>query len=325
MSAFLDLLNDIASDRVDKEDSLKRCSGVVESIVDNTDGGKAVVRCMNRSLTLLNKTGEILEVGDSVWVHYWGNLANGYIALRNGLPNSRGGGGGSFHITNAVAMLETQASLYTVATEVVDVDVENAIRVKYGDPENIIIASQIPIIVSNYNNTNTIAEIYSFVSAIQSGLLSTERIFDDGTNTVGIYTSVIGTYNGSWLWGADVLYQSPRTIQNVNGSNIYNICLSNDNYTLRKSDGTKAYFSTFTELGFALLTSEIQSPTTEMPYGYAVCKAVCIAKYDNDNSATAISKISARTINIPFESEAEYNYAVCTLTRSEIVPSNGGD
>ena len=324
MSAFLDLLNDIASDRVDKEDSLKRCSGVVESIVDNTEGGKAVVRCMNRSLTLLNKTGEILDVGDSVWVHYWGNLANGYIALRNGLPNSRGGSGG-LSISNAVAMLETQASLYTVATEVFDIDVENAIRVKYGDPENIIIASQIPIIISQYNSTNTIAEIYSFVSSIQSGLLSTERIFDNGVNTVGIYTSVVGTYNGSWLWGADVLYQSPRTIQNVNGSNIYNICLSNDNYTLRKSDGTKAYFSTFTELGFALLTSEIQSPTTEMPYGYAVCKAVCVAKYDNDNSATAISKISTATINVPFESEAEYNYAVCTLTRSEVIPSNGGD
>lgn len=323
MSSFIDFLKDVAEDRMEAEDSLKRCSGVVESIVENTNGGKAVVRCMNRSLTMLNKTGEILSVGDSVWVHYWGNLANGYIALRNGLPNSSGGA--SFSISNAVAMLQTQASIYTVATEVFDVDVENSIRAKYGDPSNLIIASGIPIVVTALNDTNTIAEIYSTISAIPSGVLSTERKIEVGDVETGIYTSIIGSYSSGWSWGADVLLQIPITVGNVEGTNIYNICYtSSDNYTLRRANGSKAYFTSFTDLGLALLTAQIQSATTEMPYGYVVCRAVCVASYDKDDSAVAVSKISSRTINVPFASEAEYNYAVCTLTKSEINPSNGG-
>lgn len=42
-----------------------------------------------RNLALMNKTGEILEVGDAVWVYYWHDLADGYIAMRCGLSNGR--------------------------------------------------------------------------------------------------------------------------------------------------------------------------------------------------------------------------------------------
>lgn len=40
-----------------------------------------------RNLTLLNKTGEALEVGDAVWVYYWHDLSSGYIAIRCGVSN----------------------------------------------------------------------------------------------------------------------------------------------------------------------------------------------------------------------------------------------
>ena len=43
-------------------------------------------------LVLPNKTGEKLVVGDSVHVHYWGNITSGYIAVRNGDVNSTGVG-----------------------------------------------------------------------------------------------------------------------------------------------------------------------------------------------------------------------------------------
>ena len=318
---FVDYLNSMIDEANDKVDTLKRCAGKVVEVDETTDGGKATVECMNRRLTLLNKTGENLAIGDSVWVHYWTNLANGYIALRNGLPN----GGSSFSINNAVAMLENQASVYTVSTEVFDIDIKHSIKAKYGNPHNLIIASNIPIVVTSLDNSNTIAEIYPTISAIPSGVLSTERKIEVGNVETGIYTSIIGSYSSGWSWGADVLIQTPMTVENVEGTNIYNICYtSSDNYTLRRANGSKAYFTSFTDLGLALLTAQIQSATTEMPYGYAVCRAVCVASYDKDDSAIAVSKISQRTINVPFASEAEYNYAVCTLTKSEINPSNGG-
>ena len=37
-----------------------------------------------RDLNLLNKTGEVLEVGDAVWIYYWHDVASGYIAVRIG-------------------------------------------------------------------------------------------------------------------------------------------------------------------------------------------------------------------------------------------------
>lgn len=40
-----------------------------------------------RNLTLLNKTGEVLEVGDAVWVYYWHDLSSGYIAIRCGVSD----------------------------------------------------------------------------------------------------------------------------------------------------------------------------------------------------------------------------------------------
>lgn len=321
MSSFWDLVNDMAADCVAKEDSLKRCPGTVQSIVENTNGGKAVVNCMNRNLTLLNKTGEKLEVGDSVWVHYWGNLANGYIALRNGLPNSSGGG--SYTISNAVAMLQTQATLYTVATDVFDVDVENSIKAKYGDSHNIIIANDIPIIVSSVN-PNVFSDVYALGAGIASGLLSTERsVYGEQTQIVPaqVYTVVVGDFStGAWEWGADVIFQYQLTDASI----LESICTFQTSTlrTLRRQNGEVAKFSSFTDLGLALVTSNIFAPTTDFPHGYVMCRALCIAKYDKDDNAIAVSNLSTACIYVPFKNEAEYNYAVTTLTKSEIIPSN---
>ena len=84
MSNFQDMMNNFIQNELANNASLKRASGTVVSIVPDTDGGKAVVNIMGRKLTLLNKTGENLSANDTVWVHYWDSLANGYIALRNG-------------------------------------------------------------------------------------------------------------------------------------------------------------------------------------------------------------------------------------------------
>jgi hypothetical protein len=291
----------------------------VIALDEESEGGKATVECMGRNLTLLNKTGEKLSVGDSVWVHYWTNLANGYIALRNGLPNVNAG---SFNISNAVAMLETQASIYTVSEEVIDVDVENSIKVKYGNGHNIIIANETPIIVSELDNTSTLTEVFNLADTLDSGLISTEREgYYSSVSVSGvekIYTVVVGDFiNNVWKWNADVVGSYP--IYNSSDLAFANFCKnSNDGYTLRTRQNNPAQITTFNDLGVVLLTKKICAPITDCPYGYAECRVFGMAK----ESDVYVSMISSRTIMFPFKNEAEYNYAVTTLTKSEIIPSN---
>ena len=53
--------------------------------VVSSEGMKAVVRFLNGSeYELLNKSGEVLTVGDSVWVEYRTLPSAGYISMRNG-------------------------------------------------------------------------------------------------------------------------------------------------------------------------------------------------------------------------------------------------
>lgn len=55
------------------------------AVVMSADETKAVVRFLSGSeYELLNKTGEVLSAGDSVWVEYRTLPSSGYISMRNG-------------------------------------------------------------------------------------------------------------------------------------------------------------------------------------------------------------------------------------------------
>ena len=84
-------LNDLIEKIVDKK--LKESQGIMrdpaEVVSVSTGSSKAVVRFLNGSeYELLNKTGEVLTAGDSVWVEYRTLPSSGYIAMRNGVANS---------------------------------------------------------------------------------------------------------------------------------------------------------------------------------------------------------------------------------------------
>ena len=58
--------------------------GKIESVNETyTMAGVSIVGS-NAVVTLPNKTNQILEVGDYVWVHYWQSITDGYIAVKNG-------------------------------------------------------------------------------------------------------------------------------------------------------------------------------------------------------------------------------------------------
>ena len=88
----MNALNNIITARLDSKPRIKRIAAIVTEIVANTDNGKVKVRFMNSKneesvLTLLNKSRDELAVGDSVWIHYWNTVSDGYVAIKTGLSS----------------------------------------------------------------------------------------------------------------------------------------------------------------------------------------------------------------------------------------------
>lgn len=77
----ISILNNIIDNRYDTYNVLHRKHGVVKTVLSFA---RAIVEVDNRELNLLNKTGEVLEMGNGVWIYYWHDIASGYIAVRIG-------------------------------------------------------------------------------------------------------------------------------------------------------------------------------------------------------------------------------------------------
>lgn len=79
--------------RQPKEDlTIKIVSGKIKSIGENHS--TAIVDLGSGSIRALNKSGDKLMVGESVWVGYIKSLADAVILFRTGLSVPPGGGGG---------------------------------------------------------------------------------------------------------------------------------------------------------------------------------------------------------------------------------------
>lgn len=76
----------IVRNELEKTDRIKHIPATVIDVPEEKNNGVAKVSVLGRSLTLLNKTGEVLKENEGVIIYYWDNIANGYIALRCGLP-----------------------------------------------------------------------------------------------------------------------------------------------------------------------------------------------------------------------------------------------
>lgn len=86
----LDVYNQYSQIKIDEngQETKLKYNGT-EVVIDNVN--YAVVRIFgkdNLDIVLPNKSGSMLSYGDDVWVHYWSNIASGYIALNNMSDNN---------------------------------------------------------------------------------------------------------------------------------------------------------------------------------------------------------------------------------------------
>ena len=86
----------VAKDFGDRQSSIYACLAVVTDI---DESGDISVRLLSspadgsQDFVVPNLSGSVIEAGDSVWLHYWGDYTNAYIGIRNGsdsIPISSG-------------------------------------------------------------------------------------------------------------------------------------------------------------------------------------------------------------------------------------------
>ena len=133
----LEFLYDTFEGCYSNRDTIKRTTGIINYVVEDSHDTLADVQIGTKHLILLNKSGEILEEGDHVWVYYWNSIADGYIALRCGEAKNIGGG-----IKNAGVLTERQDTVYDIAKEVAIVDTENKAKAYYTNTNNIILVDK---------------------------------------------------------------------------------------------------------------------------------------------------------------------------------------
>ena len=138
-----DVLNDLV--RSNATDVNRKSTNVVkdiQAVVMNVDEdySYATVKLVGNNetvITLVNKTGEKLSIGDGVRVYYNTDISCGWIGMRNGKPEPIGGG--NLTIDSAAVIPTSAEKSYLKDAEVFNIDVKNHIKVAYGNPRNRII------------------------------------------------------------------------------------------------------------------------------------------------------------------------------------------
>lgn len=85
VTSIKNIINTEISNYVKKINTIKYTSGIAMSTED--ENGYVKVRLVgdNKELSFVNKTGEKILIGDTVFIEYYTTLTKGYIARRSGL------------------------------------------------------------------------------------------------------------------------------------------------------------------------------------------------------------------------------------------------
>ena len=348
----LSFLNDTFNGVYAQKDSMKRVTGVIESVVPGTDYGKAVVTIGNKSLTMINKSGEVLAAGDHVWVHYWNSLADGYIALRCGAPNNLGG----LYIERAAVVSEDQSAVYTVSGDVINIDSANKLKSTYGSPQNPFIINEYTAVYCDPNiqgsyvgelgdmyfiNSTGAAELKSYVNnmskSLWSGKVKSYYIPNDSSSGAS-----------SFSYGTEYTYYvGVSSLSNINGDWCYYLGIFCEEVPAWHKE-TRVYFKDLSVLSTAGLIFvckqsglghglTVYSGGEYQTIGYGGAEAALALCCGNPTSGyiydiTQTIPTTVRTGGllymtkfnsmVPFKNEDEYHYSVSLTEEREIISSH---
>lgn len=85
VTSIKNIINTEISNYVKKLNTIKYTSGLATSTEDENGFVKVRLVGDNKELSFINKTGEKILIGDTVFIEYYTTLTKGYIARRSGL------------------------------------------------------------------------------------------------------------------------------------------------------------------------------------------------------------------------------------------------
>lgn len=313
---FIDLIDKRIEQKLGAKQNLKREPAKVVSV--SSGYKRAAVKLLNGvTIELLNKTGEKLYVGESVWIEYRTNPSSGYIAMRNGEADPLGGG--EFVVNNAAVLTEGQAARYLSEQEVINVDVNNMNKVVYGAPRNNIIV-QGNLCVPNDSAFYVADDITSEITLKIPDI----NLIDDSTEE-----TLIDTYH--YFSRMAFTYQSNTSTYPYNRQWIFNSYYSknSDKAVTANQGSAPAYRESIpVYVGFLFSYSSIVAAVSPAaPYGYINGSSLRKFVFDENkniiqnSSGGTFSGVSLYRTSIPFASQAELDYALSVTQRAEVAPS----
>ena len=308
---FLDLIDRRIEQKLNAKQSMKREPAKIISV--SSGYKKAVVKLLNgATLELLNKTGEKLYEGESVWIEFRTSPSSGYIAMRNGEADPLGGGGG-FTVNNAAVLTEGQAASYLSEQEIINVDVNNMNKVVYGAPKNKIIVQGNLCVPDNsklWTKDDITAEIDLKIPDVNTMDASTE---DTPINLYHYFTRMSFSY------------------QSNTATNPYNRQWNFASY-YTKDGGTPTSAASGTQsqvksdipfyVGYVFAYRSIHATSyPAAPYGYINGANLQKLIYNSSGELIVSNGVSLYRNFIPFANQAELDYAVNVTQRADIAPS----
>ena len=272
---FLAVIEDKISTALSKLKLIKRVYGTVVSYVDGT--GYAIININGMNFRLINKSGEKLTVGDTVQVHYWKSLADGYVAIRQGKPDPLGGGGGGFAINNAVIITEEQTGVYNTNNEVVNVDVANRCSVVYGEPRNaIIVQGNLAYIDSSNEWAGVLANTEGFYKYSSGNKihLNLGETYGDNTYECKLYSITKSTTYGVQLEYRVWINGEPLTAYSTQYDTCSKATSAQTNTSHSDYNDEFYIFNNIPTPSFIIKVNSINTPTEKYQYGSVSCNVV---------------------------------------------------
>ena len=357
-NGLLDVMKYCADEKVKSANIPHYVSGVITSVSEDMFRADIKLEQDQVLKNMLNKSGEELEVGDTVWVEYFTYPSSGWIARRNGKPKPMGGGGSTTTVSNA-AVMSTDFSDFNV-TEQLMLDITPNTTLYYGaSPSFMVIQGHYCLLCSTSNivqysneqwTIGQTAGLYERIIANKAKFGSQIGNASGGGWLSGYNTSV--AYPSRYIYETLEIYQISTTTAgntytaylrlywantNAPSGNWWESTMSWGSFTkqqysisLKAADNTN-YMTTLSDVFIVPVLSQYTNDaiigTLKTPYGYAnVAGYLIFSSADGTHYGVVWYPLSSGDTAIaraPCVSDAEQCFALGISKRTEPVTGGG--